>query len=92
MSNDTHDTTETTSANTISPDERAEARRLIADLLAWGPVLRDAQAPGGLFAQLTPEGRIASHAWTHFQAAAKKLERLFADAADGQAPESETNA
>jgi len=91
MSNDTHDTTETTSANTITPDERAEARRLIADLLAWGPVLRDAQAPGGLFAQLTPEGRIASHAWTHFQAAAMKLERLFSTPSDTQGSE-ETDA
>jgi len=80
MSNDTHDTTETTTDRTLTPAEQRDARHLFDDLRAWGQVLRDTTPPGfGLFYVPTPAERIATHAWQQYQAVVGQLERLFSD-------------
>ena len=63
---------------TFTPDEQRDARRLLADLRAWGQVLRDSTPPSLTFF-LTPAERIGPHAWQQYQAVVGQLERLFSD-------------
>ena len=86
MSNETNKTNPTETTDTTStPAQRTEAQRLLADMLSWGQILRDAVPPlYGFLIFSSPEQRIASHAWGQFQAAAKKLENLLTSDLDGQ--------
>ena len=81
MSNDTHDTTETTTDRTFTPAEQRDARHLLDDLRAWGQTLRDATPPS--FFPLTAAERLTLHAWGQFAATATRLERLLG----GERPE-----
>lgn len=77
-----------TNETPLTPDERTEARRLLADMLAWGQILRDAQPPVSVFPIFQPpEQRIGWNAWAQLQAAAKRLESLLGS--QPETPESE---
>ena len=88
MSNETHDDTTDLAApttadadRTFTPAEQCDARRLLADLRAWGQTLRDATPPS--FIPLTAAERLTLHAWGQFAATATRLERLLG----GERPE-----
>ena len=85
IGNETHDDTTDlatpTTDRTFTPTEQRDARRLLADLRAWGQTLRDATPPS--FIPLTAAERLTLHAWGQFAATATRLERLLG----GERPE-----